>query len=89
MADRFEVTAMVEMKATIRLTEPEIRALSLLASYGTSAVVNALSEALTSRLGESLYATGISTLLDTARNEFGSIIKKMDAAREVFHGEKK
>lgn len=84
MADQFKTEPFVKLEATIRLTEPEIRVLHLLSQYDSHEVVKVLSAGITGQCGGKVMATGLHSLLDTARNDFRKIIRQVDAARAAF-----
>jgi hypothetical protein len=73
----------IEVSATIKLTEPELMALACLASYGTVAFL----EAFYKYMGKAHlqpHAAGITSLFEVIRADLGPIVARAEAAKKAF-----
>lgn len=73
----------VEVSATIKLTETELRALEALAGYGTDNFL----EVFYKQMGKHYlqpHEAGIRTLFDVIRSDLNPILHRTDAAKKAF-----
>ena len=73
----------VEVSATIKLTETELRALEALAGYGTDNFL----EVFYKQMGKHYlqpHEAGIRTLFDVIRSDLNPILRRTDAAKKAF-----
>jgi hypothetical protein len=73
---------LIEVTATLRLTEPELRFLALLASYRVESVVVALADEVNNEFKN--HAKAIESLIEMARAEVRPVLRRTDAARDAF-----
>jgi DNA-binding NarL/FixJ family response regulator len=74
----------IEVTATLRLTEPELRALALMSDFNIAGVVQALAVGLSSGFREKRHADAIESLIEMIRREVRPILRRTDAARKAF-----
>lgn len=83
MSERVIQHPVVNMSATIRLTEVELAALLALAGYGSDGFLTVFYE----RLGRSYlepHEAGVRSLFKTASDEIPLLLQRAKAAREAF-----
>ena len=74
----------VQLDVTMRLSEPEARALYDLTSYGTDEFLSAFREKLGQHYIDK-HEAGLRSLFDCVRDKLHFDFAKADAARQVFH----
>lgn len=73
----------VEVSATIKLTETELRALEALAGYGDDAFLNVFFE----HMGQHYlrpHTAGIKSLFAVIRSDLNPILHRLDSAKKAF-----
>lgn len=80
---KLEVYPDITIEVTIRLTEPEVRALSELVGYGDKSILNVLGAHLGSRL-QGVHSDGFTSVFKTLRGELPKILRRTDLARRTF-----
>jgi hypothetical protein len=81
---RAEGKAFMKLEVTLYLDETEVRYLNAMAGYSDSA----LNSALETVTGKNKHQAGFYSFLAMCRAELGETIRKLDAARKVFEGDK-
>lgn len=85
---KIEQRPTVQCECTIRLTEPEMRALDAIVGYGWDSFIKTFKQ----HMGQSYirdHEAGGKLLFESVRENIPSILHRIDDARKVFNGEKK